>query len=357
MYNRLILVSGSPRSGTSLLAGMLAALGCHLPQPEIGAGDRAPKGFGEPQWVVNFHSKLLRRAGVEPWDARPAAWAQAADVAREQGSEKQLQRWVANEYERVDKPDHIVVKDHRLHWFLAAWRRAGETVATPCFITLLRHPLEILENKKTPYGGRWHPNAQTASWINSMLFSERATRGDRRGIVRYEDLENDAMLAVSELSEQLDLSFIERPMPAQMREATNLADPSLTPRGATWASLEVDQRLVDLAEEVFGTLDQAAKAEELEEDAVKATLDELRKRYVDLYGFAESTAQFSVAATQRGAPSGSPSVAWDGPLLTRDTARRVMARTKRRSKRTMHQLRKRTGVSGVATRNRSKNGN
>ena len=345
MYNRLILISGSPRSGTTLFAGMLGALGCHLPQPEVGAGDKAPKGFGEPQWVVNFHSKLLRRAGVEPWDARPAAWAQAADVAREQTSERQLQRWVANEFERFEKADHIVVKDHRIHWFLPAWRRAGETVATPCFITLLRHPLEIIENKKTPYGGRWNANAQTASWVNAMLFSERATRGDRRGIVRYEDLEKDAMLAVSEISEQMDLSFIERPMPAQMREATNMADPSLKPRRQTWDSLEVDQRLVELAEEVFTVLDRAAKAEELEEDPVKANLDELRNRYVDLYRFAESTAQFSIAAKQRGAPSGSPAIARNGSLLTRDMARKVVERTKRKSKRTIHQLRKRTGVS------------
>lgn len=342
MYNRLILVAGSPRSGTSLFAGMLGALGCHIPQPEVARDDRAPKGFGESQWVVNYHSKLLRRAGVETWDARPAAWSQTADVAREQSAERQLQRWIAAEF---DTRDHVVIKDARLHWFLPAWRRAGETVATPCFITLLRHPLEIVEDKKTPYGERWHPNAQTASWINSMLYGERSTRGDRRGLVRYEELEDDAMLAVAQVSERLDLSFIERPMPAQMREATNLADPSLKPRRLKWPDLEVNERLVELAEEVFATLDRAGRDDELDEKPVASALDDLRKRYVDLYTFSETTAQFSIAAKQRGAPSGSPAIARDGSLLTRDMARKVMERTKRKSKRTIYQLRKRSGIA------------
>ena len=72
----LIFVAGSGRSGTSLFSGMLQRLGYHVPQPEVPADDTNPKGFAESQWVVDFHTKLLRRAKVQVSDARPAAWAE-----------------------------------------------------------------------------------------------------------------------------------------------------------------------------------------------------------------------------------------------------------------------------------------
>ena len=71
---RLVLVVGVGRSGTSLLAGVLGQLGFHIPQPEITADDTNPKGFGEPRWVVDFHTKLMRRLRVIVFDARPVAF-------------------------------------------------------------------------------------------------------------------------------------------------------------------------------------------------------------------------------------------------------------------------------------------
>ena len=60
----LVLVVGVGRSGTSLLAGILGQLGFHIPQPEVQADDTNPRGFGEPRWVVDFHTRLLRARRV-----------------------------------------------------------------------------------------------------------------------------------------------------------------------------------------------------------------------------------------------------------------------------------------------------
>src|SRR5687767_12328129 len=115
MYNRLILVAGSGRSGTSLFSGILKALGCHVPQPEVSPDDSNPKGFGEPQWVVNFHSRLLRNAVVQTSDARPSAWAQTAAVGRQPAVQTELEAWIRNEFTHGD---HVVIKDPRLLWFI-----------------------------------------------------------------------------------------------------------------------------------------------------------------------------------------------------------------------------------------------
>ena len=76
----LVLVAGSGRSGTSLFTGILQRLGCHVPQPEVPADATNPRGFAESQWVVDFHTRLLRAPRVQMSDARPAAWALTAQV-------------------------------------------------------------------------------------------------------------------------------------------------------------------------------------------------------------------------------------------------------------------------------------
>ena len=72
---------GSGRSGTSTMSGTLQTLGMHVPHPEVQADETNPKGFGEPQWVVDFHHELLQRCNVAVSDARPAAWFEAGKVA------------------------------------------------------------------------------------------------------------------------------------------------------------------------------------------------------------------------------------------------------------------------------------
>src|SRR3954464_5273858 len=75
----LVLVAGSGRSGTSLFSGILQRLGFHVPKPEVPADSTNPRGFAESQWVVDFHTQLLKRAQVETSEARPSAWALTAD--------------------------------------------------------------------------------------------------------------------------------------------------------------------------------------------------------------------------------------------------------------------------------------
>jgi hypothetical protein len=349
MYNRLILIPGAGTSGSSLLAGMLKALGAHVPEPEAGAGT-GPKGFGEPQWVVDFHTRMLRRTNVQITDARPSAWAQTAGVGREPGNQTQLENWVRKEFRRGD---HVVVKDPRLVWFIPAWRRAGEVVAAPCFITVLRHPLQVVSSKETGYTDRWHPNALTAGWINTMLYTERATRGDRRALVRHEDLGDDAMRVVARVSEDLELELVERPTPPQMRVATSYVE-SAGRSSATWSSLEVDHRLVELAEETFKLLDAAAGTEALHDESLRSDLDALRQRYVDLYRFVETTAQFSIGGGARrsgGGPATAPP-----PLVSRETMQKVVVRAKKKGKKAMHQIKERRSSESDGGKSASQQG-
>ena len=70
---RLVLVTGSGRSGTSTVAGALKRLGLHIPQPEVATDERNPRGYYEPLWVAEFHKGLLNPIPVRTIDTRPDA--------------------------------------------------------------------------------------------------------------------------------------------------------------------------------------------------------------------------------------------------------------------------------------------
>ena len=78
---RLVVVTGSGRSGTSTVAGTLKRLGLYVPQPEMPADESNPRGFYEPQWVVEFHKRLLNSIPARTNDARPKAAEQIREVA------------------------------------------------------------------------------------------------------------------------------------------------------------------------------------------------------------------------------------------------------------------------------------
>lgn len=346
MPKRVILLAGPAASGTSFAAVVLATLGCRVPQAGP-SSVTAPKGSGEPQWVASFHSRLLRKAGVHDIDARPAAWAMAATVGREPGVVPKLSRWLRDE---SGSEDHLVVKEPRIVWFIPTWRRAAESFGVPCFVTSVRHPLEVLSAREMNDGHEWHPNARTAAWINMSLYTERATRGDRRAFIRYEHLATDPLQAIAQLDEQLGLEVAGRATPPDLRAAMAAVDPTQNRGRATWSDLEVDERLVELAEETHVVLDGVAGDVGLDDDKAAASLDELRQRYLDLYSFVESVAQFSVAAgPQGGAAIGTPTFDPNRPtnqLVAR--GRRLMRRTARTKTKAVRRLR-RTGSTTKTT--------
>ena len=342
MDKRLILVAGSSRSGTSVFSGVLGALGAHIPQPEVAPDESNPRGFSEPKWVVEFHSQLLRAANVHVGDARPSAWARTAEIGGDRQPRRQLDRWLRRELRHTDRA--MLVKDPRLSWFIPLWERVAEPHAAVRYATVLRHPSHVLRSQQTYYVP-WDDNSRAAGWLNTMLFTERATRGRQRAFVRFDDLVDDPMVALGALGDRLDIDLVDRMTTPQMRAINQLVDPGLRRSETTWDALEVDPRLVDLAESTWTQLSKLAEttAPGNEEAGILGELDELRREYVRFYELAESVTEFTVYATQRGsnlatrigsrwAPNQPPVT----PAMLVDKARRKVTR---RARRLLHRLR------------------
>jgi hypothetical protein len=292
----LLLVAGSGRSGTSLFTGILARLGFHVPQPEVVADSTNPRGFSESKWVVDFHTRLLDRAGVQVADARPGAWALTANVALDEAVKQELRGWLEQQFREAD---NVVIKDPRLSWFLPLWRTCGEEVgAVARFATVLRHPAAVVESKQRSYGNWQGEVDRTAGWVNQSLFTERATRDHPRSVVRYEDLLDDWTLTVGRVGEELDLAVV-RDAPAQaIVQVHEFVDRSLSRSRATWDDLEIPDGLRKLADEVWALMSGLAEDGAQAQSAVDR-LEAARAAYIELYEDAEAIAKSSIVAARR----------------------------------------------------------
>jgi len=270
---------------------VLGQLGFHIPQPEVTPDDTNPKGFGEPRWVVDFHTRLMRRLRVIVFDARPVAFEKTAAVVAEPETVAELRTWLSGE---LAQSGDVVVKDPRVGWFLGLWRRcsadAGARIAQ---ITMLRHPSEILASARRSYGDWQSDASRAAAWLNVMLETERATRDEQRAYIRYEDLLRDWKAEVVRVGGALELPLLSAVAPDRAAAVDAFVDPGLHRSRVGWDGLAVPRSVRALCDEVWTLFERLAAG-----DDVAASLDDARARYRVLYGEAEAISQPSVTAVR-----------------------------------------------------------
>jgi hypothetical protein len=293
----LVLVAGSGRSGTSLFTGILQRLGFLVPQPEVPADTTNPRGFAESQWVVDFHTRLLDRAGVQVADAQPGAWARTADVGLDEEVRRELRRWLAGRYREAD---HVAIKDPRLSWFLPLWRRcADDAGVVPRVVTVLRHPAAVIHSKQRSYGAWQGDVSRTAGWVNQTLFTERATREGPRLFVRYDDLLEDWTKVVARAGDSLDLAAVRDAPATSMRRVHEFVDRGLSRSRPEWDGFEIPAPLRELADEVW---ELVARLADGDDPGIAGRLDAARAAYLSLYEDAEAIAQSTIQAARRRQP-------------------------------------------------------
>lgn len=295
---KVLFVAGAGRSGTSTLAGIVSRLGMHVPLPEVPPDDSNPRGFSEPQWVVDVHDEWLAETLVQVSDARPTAWFDTGRVSSREPARIRVSEWLEPHF---DVHPELVVKDPRLSWFLPLWRVAAiRTGATPVFATMLRPPAEVVGSKQKYYANKLGSAHLAASWVNMLLHTERATRptGEEgtaaggRVFVRYEDLLTDWVKTTMALGQALDLQTIIHTRSDQIREVHRFIDPNLRRVTQTLGDLGLPKRLHELTAETWEQLNKLADEGGDTTDA-HASFDQLRDAYVDLYDEAEAISRSS----------------------------------------------------------------
>ncbi len=273
MTAHVVYVTGSGRSGTSTLAGVLRQFGLHVPRPEVEADASNPSGFSEPQWVVDFHSALLRSADVQTSDPRPIAWHLVDRAGAEAQALGQIQTWLTAQ---VGEHGNLVIKDPRLLWFLELWQEAAVSAgAAASCITMLRSPTEAVDSNTAFYKGRGLVD-RVAGWVNLMLGAELATRATPRAFVRYRDLINDWDGPVFGAAMALGIPMIDPHDVDAVERVDAFIDPMPHRADVSWNDVPVPAPLRGLADDTWAALDALP---EHDDAGTRAEFDRLRALY------------------------------------------------------------------------------
>lgn len=298
MSPHLLLVTGSGRSGTSSVAGALKRLGLHVPQPEVPADEKNPRGYYEPEWVTEFHKRVLNPVPVRTIDTRPTAGAIAAEAGSKPAVEAELRAWLS---EQLDEPQ-ILIKDPRAFWILPVWTRvAAELGASVSTLTMLRHPTEVVRSRdsaylteQTPTFRRQRETANIAAWVNAAFETERSTRSLPRAFVRYADLLADWRTALHLAGEQAGLTFNADLSTREPHDVDQFIDAKLNRSAITWDDIAVPAQLRELAERTWDAMNTLVDSP-ASPDAI-ASLGDLQEEYVELFDFAEAIAMDATTA-------------------------------------------------------------
>jgi len=295
---RLVLVTGSGRSGTSTVAGALKMLGLAVPQPEVQADSTNPRGFFEPRWVVDFHREWLKRAGVRTLDARPEAAELTDAVALRPRPRRRLTTWLDAQF----TGPQVVVKDPRTFWFRQLWFDAADAVgAEVSFLTMLRHPAEVIGSRDTHYLSkltveerRARETSIAAGWLNVAPTTELASRNRRRVFVEYPALIDAWRPVMAEVGARLDLTFNADLATSDPHPVDDFIDGDLRRIRLGWDDLDVPRHLQELADQTWQGL--VALSRDPADQSSQQSLDEARDAYRIMHGHAEALVHHATAS-------------------------------------------------------------
>ena len=295
---RLLLVTGPGRSGTSAVTGALSQLGVHVPPPLVDWNRSNKKGFFETRWVVDFQRKVLHKAFTYEFDADPAA-SKRVEALDDPSIQTDLTEWLKT---AATGHEQMVIKDPRSIWLHPWWSRAAEdNDLVLSFLTMLRHPTEVVGSRSTYYGkfdddraARDYAISKVAGWVNVSLLNERMTRGEPRVYLRYTDLLADWRAAMTRVAERTDLTYNVDLTDNEPNPVDEFITPSLHRIKTSWEELQVPDALREIADEVWAACEQLADDAQGDHDAI---FDQLSERYDRLYRDAAAIASDTTIST------------------------------------------------------------
>ncbi len=195
-----LLVLGMHRSGTSVLSGILARLGCDVPATPMASDKRNTKGFYESRPISALNNVILASAGTgwDSWNAVNADWYDSPRRAAfaENASELVVQEFGASPL--------IVLKDPRISVLAPFWIDVLRTGGfAPRIAFAYRSPADVAASLAERNG--FDPAIGQLIWLRYVLEGERASRDLPRVFVSYDRLLSDWSAETKRIQDVLDV--------------------------------------------------------------------------------------------------------------------------------------------------------
>ena len=196
-----VCVLGFGRSGTSLTMRLLNLMGVELgPQQDLVPPTEAenPRGYWEPQWMLELNDEILAMLGTDWWHPLPAepGWEQRSEFDPLRERARNLLK------EKFDTASVWGWKEPRTTLTLPFWR---DLVPNARYVICLRTPADAISS----FQRRPDPNLPIRAWGDLWLeYTARAlgeTRGKPRMLVFYEDYFRDGPSQIVRLASFIGL--------------------------------------------------------------------------------------------------------------------------------------------------------
>lgn len=243
---KILIIAGMHRSGTSALARACNLAGADLGTDLMLPQDDNPTGFWEHREIVELHDNLLATLGSSWDDTRPLPreWWKGRLVAPFQ---EQLQELLPRVFSKSELP---AVKDPRICRLLPLWTQALRAISwRPIFLLQTRNPIEVALSLQLRNG--FIPQKSYLLWLRHTVEVERWTRGSTRILFTHQQLLRDRSDLIEKIWHRFTFSW-----PAEdsaIRKAIDdFVQPGLHHHEAKEESLQKDPRLVALVGQAYG---------------------------------------------------------------------------------------------------------
>lgn len=240
--SKAVVVLGSGRSGTSVLARAINILGVDLGENFIRKNKTNPKGFFEDKKIVETHIELTD--SYLPTRPFPKNFQKMKGI---RDYRQELKEYVRDNF--IDKPIWGW-KDPRNNEFLPMWNDIlDELHVEGHYLVIIRNPIDVLRSYKRAYN-----RDQTwarLQWQFRTLIALKETYQRKRIIVEYEQLFSHSLDSVRRIAKTFDFPWPEDETPIK-EELDEFIDPNLQRSKSDIdleefkKSSEIDQDIKDL---------------------------------------------------------------------------------------------------------------
>lgn len=205
-----LLVLGTHRSGTSVVAGCFVQLGAFGPKTLMPPDANNPTGYWESLALHDFHERLLVAAGTR-WDA----WTQVSptwlDAAAANHAGLECRRLLEEEYADAAL---LVIKDPRICRLMPFWLPVlADAGIDSSAVLVFRNPYDVAASI-TDRNGLVRDEGLLL-WMRHVLESEFHSRNIPRSLVRYEDLLANWRQVADDVERDLGISWPVTPVGAE----------------------------------------------------------------------------------------------------------------------------------------------
>ena len=270
---KALVVLGMSRSGTSLLAHVLHALGATLPQDLMGAAHGNPLGHFEPRTLVALNDRVLQSLDRRWDDPRPipARWFRSRPAY-------EFLQCISQIRESYGDAPLLVIKDPRLCRLLPLYLDALDVLdIEPLVIMQVRPVAEVVQSLADR--DDMQPGLAEFLWLRSVIEAEAQSRNCRRVWVSMAEMIADWPETVRRISDGLGVEW-----PMERHEAIHEIGPLLKPRLCHGVAAEpTEERTLRFSAATWAGIERGLAGDEPAArsafDAVRGALHDLDRMY------------------------------------------------------------------------------